>query len=73
MGPTSSYATSARLTWGGSEWLSNSAAPEGSAPALSDSAREEIKEKLYTQALEARYARWLKEDLRQKHSVEMLP
>jgi peptidyl-prolyl cis-trans isomerase SurA len=40
---------------------------------LSDSAREEIKEKLYTQALEARYARWLKEDLRQKHSVEMLP
>jgi peptidyl-prolyl cis-trans isomerase SurA len=49
------------------------AAPEGSAPALSDSAREEIKEKLYTQALEARYARWLKEDLRQKHSVEMLP
>ena len=40
---------------------------------LSDSAREEIKEKLYTQALEERYARWLKEDLRQKHSVEMLP
>ena len=38
-----------------------------------DSAREEIKEKLYAQALEERYARWLKEDLRQKHSVEMLP
>lgn len=40
---------------------------------ISDSAREEIKEKLYAQALEERYARWLKEDLRQKHSVEMLP
>lgn len=39
----------------------------------SDAEREEIKEKLYTQALEERYARWLKEDLRQKHSVEMLP
>lgn len=42
-------------------------------PPLSDSAREEIKEKLYSQALEERYARWLKEDLRQKHSVEMVP
>ena len=40
---------------------------------ISDTTREEIKEKLYTQALEERYARWLKEDLRQKHSVEMLP
>lgn len=40
---------------------------------LSDQQREEIKEKLYAQALEERYARWLKEDLRQKHSVEMLP
>lgn len=40
---------------------------------LSDQQREEIKEKLYSQALEERYARWLKEDLRQKHSVEMLP
>lgn len=39
----------------------------------SDAEREAIKQKLYTQALEERYARWLKEDLRQKHSVEMLP
>ena len=45
----------------------------GTAEPISDTAREEIKEKLYTQALEERYARWLKEDLRQKHSVEMLP
>jgi peptidyl-prolyl cis-trans isomerase SurA len=45
----------------------------GAAPQLSDQQREEIKEKLYAQALEERYARWLKEDLRQKHSVEMLP
>ena len=42
------------------------AATEGSA-AISDSAREEIKEKLYAQALEDRYTRWLKEDLRQRH------
>lgn len=40
---------------------------------LPDPAREEIKEKLYAQALEERYARWLKEDLRQRHTVEMLP
>lgn len=39
---------------------------------LSDAHREEIKEKLYTQALEERYARWLKEDLRQRHTVEYL-
>jgi peptidyl-prolyl cis-trans isomerase SurA len=44
-----------------------------SAPQLTDPAREEIKEKLYAQALEERYARWLKEDLRQRHTVEMLP
>lgn len=43
------------------------------APALSDEAREEIKDKLYAKALEERYARWLKEDLRQRHSVEILP
>ncbi len=38
-----------------------------------DSEREEIKEKLYTKALEERYARWLKEDLRSRHVVEILP
>jgi parvulin-like peptidyl-prolyl isomerase len=45
----------------------------GTTAPLSDQQREEIKEKLYAKALEERYARWLKEDLRQKHSVEMLP
>lgn len=45
----------------------------GAPDQLSDQQREEIKEKLYSQALEERYARWLKEDLRQKHSVEILP
>jgi peptidyl-prolyl cis-trans isomerase SurA len=39
----------------------------------SDSEREEIKEKLYAKALEERYARWLKEDLRSRHVVEILP
>ncbi len=42
-------------------------------PELSDEAREEIKEQLYAKALEERYARWLKEDLRQRHVVEILP
>jgi peptidyl-prolyl cis-trans isomerase SurA len=46
---------------------------EGAPVKMSDAQREEIKEKLYSKALEERYARWLKEDLRQKHSVEMLP
>lgn len=32
----------------------------------------EIKEKLYNAALEERYNRWLREDLRQKHHVEIL-
>lgn len=45
----------------------------GTAPTMSEAQREEIKEKLYAQALEERYARWLKEDLRQRHTVEMLP
>lgn len=45
----------------------------GAAPTMSEAQREEIKEKLYAQALEERYARWLKEDLRQRHTVEMLP
>jgi peptidyl-prolyl cis-trans isomerase SurA len=46
---------------------------EGAPVKMSDAQREEIKEKLYAKALEERYARWLKEDLRAKHSVEMLP
>ncbi len=33
---------------------------------------DEIREKLYNQALEERYARWLNEDLRERHHVEML-
>jgi len=38
-----------------------------------DTAHDEIKEKLYAAALEERYMRWLKEDLRQRHSVEIRP
>jgi peptidyl-prolyl cis-trans isomerase SurA len=38
---------------------------------MPDSAREEIKERLYAEALEERYNRWLKEDLRQRHHVEI--
>jgi peptidyl-prolyl cis-trans isomerase SurA len=34
---------------------------------------EEIKQRLLNAALEERYNRWLREDLRKKHSVEMLP
>jgi peptidyl-prolyl cis-trans isomerase SurA len=41
------------------------AMPEGKA--------EEIKEHLYADALEERYNRWLKEDLRQRHHVEIRP
>jgi len=33
----------------------------------------EIKEKLYKAALDARYERWLREDLRKRHHVEILP
>ncbi len=40
---------------------------------VTDTAREEIKEKLYAEALEERYNRWLKEDLRKRHSVEIRP
>ncbi len=38
-----------------------------------DSLADDIKEKLYNAALEERYARWLKEDLRERHYVEILP
>jgi parvulin-like peptidyl-prolyl isomerase len=41
------------------------AMPEGKA--------DEIKEQLYAKALEERYARWLKEDLRERHHVEIRP
>ena len=51
---------------GGSETAKPAAAPV-------DPARDEIKEKLYAAALEERYLRWLKEDLRQRHSVEIRP
>jgi peptidyl-prolyl cis-trans isomerase SurA len=33
---------------------------------------DEIRDRLYNEALEERYVRWLKEDLRQRHHVEML-
>ncbi len=33
---------------------------------------DEIREKLYNEALESRYARWLTEDLRERHHIEML-
>lgn len=34
---------------------------------------EEIKQQLYAKALEERYNRWLREDLRQRHHVEVTP
>lgn len=42
----------------------------GAAPPASDV--EAIKDKLYNQALEERYNRWLREDLRARHHVEIL-
>jgi peptidyl-prolyl cis-trans isomerase SurA len=33
----------------------------------------DIRERLYNEALEERYNRWLREDLRQHHSVEIRP
>jgi len=40
---------------------------------LPDAKAAEIKEKLYAEALEERYNRWLKDDLRQRHHVELKP
>jgi len=40
---------------------------------MPDEMAEEIKEQLYAKALEDRYNRWLKEDLRQRHHVEIRP
>lgn len=41
--------------------------------ALPEGKSDEIKEQLYAKALEERYTRWLKEDLRQRHHVEVRP
>jgi len=41
--------------------------------AVPDAKADEIKEQLYAKALEDRYNRWLKEDLRQRHHVEIRP
>jgi peptidyl-prolyl cis-trans isomerase SurA len=40
---------------------------------MPDEKADEIKEQLYAKALEDRYNRWLKEDLRQRHHVEIRP
>ena len=40
---------------------------------MPDGKADEIKEQLYAKALEDRYNRWLKEDLRQRHHVEIRP
>jgi peptidyl-prolyl cis-trans isomerase SurA len=39
---------------------------------LTDAQKDEIREKLYKQAIEERYDRWLKQDLRARHHVEIL-
>jgi parvulin-like peptidyl-prolyl isomerase len=41
--------------------------------AMPDGKADEIKEQLYAKALEDRYNRWLKEDLRERHHVEIRP
>jgi len=38
-----------------------------------DQYSEEIKQKLYNEAIEERYDRWLKDDLRQRHFVDIRP
>lgn len=38
-----------------------------------DEFSEQIKQKLYSEAMEERYDRWLREDLRQKHYVDIRP
>lgn len=48
-------------------------AKSGSSHQPLDSLADEIKERLYNAALEERYSRWLKEDLRQRHHVELQP
>jgi peptidyl-prolyl cis-trans isomerase SurA len=44
-----------------------------SAGKMPEDKANEIKEQLYAKALEERYSRWLKEDLRQRHHVEIRP
>ena len=44
---------------------------EGKEPV--DQYSEEIKQKLYNEAIEGRYERWIKEDLRQRHYVDIRP
>jgi peptidyl-prolyl cis-trans isomerase SurA len=45
----------------------------GASHAPLEKQNEEIKQRLYNTALEERYNRWLREDLRKKHAVEILP
>jgi peptidyl-prolyl cis-trans isomerase SurA len=45
----------------------------GGEQAMPEGKGDEIKEQLYAKALEDRYNRWLKEDLRQRHHVEIRP
>jgi peptidyl-prolyl cis-trans isomerase SurA len=45
----------------------------GADKATADGQADDIKEQLYAKALEERYNRWLKEDLRQMHHVEIRP
>jgi peptidyl-prolyl cis-trans isomerase SurA len=45
----------------------------GEEKGTADGKTDEIKEQLYAKALEDRYNRWLKEDLRQRHHVEIRP
>jgi len=46
---------------------------EGKSSQPSAEATEAIREKLYREAMEERYDRWLKQDLRARHHVEILP
>jgi peptidyl-prolyl cis-trans isomerase SurA len=46
---------------------------QGASHQALDTLADEIKEKLYNAALEERYNRWLREDLRKRHHVEILP
>ena len=48
-------------------------AREGEATERSAATSEEIKEKLYNEALEERFQRWITEDLRAQHHVERRP
>lgn len=41
--------------------------------AMPEGKSDEIKEQLYAKALEERYTRWLREDLRERHHVEVRP